>query len=227
MNTTTRTTVTLMIVLIGLVLTAQTTYALPQTNSTTGLPGNMTDPPIHKLATPVFDYWKNGKQVPTPPAWVAGYSQGFQGINITGGHTIQFFYGYFNGSKQFWWVEGYAYGISGKHGGAPSNDYRSSYGSSDTIRNQFHWGNVTGAKDRIDAQNGQYGSDNWGWHPNELSPMPKNTTDNHMNYYIGFYNGQKADNKQGPDIRYCPDSKDNEYCSGFKAGWNEDYYSDD
>jgi hypothetical protein len=190
-----------------------------------------------------------------PAAWRAGYSQGFLGINLGGkGHTQAFFYGYLNGSKDFWWDKGYAYGISGKHGGLPKGYY------GEDLRNspekQFHWGNESGAKDRVDMQNAY--DDNYGPGLYQLSPMPANTTDNHMSYYVGFENGKRANDNQTKAItttyegyydsgcqsgdpaegKYVNGHYEGgkwiegrtvvtEYCAGFKAGWNSEKISND
>jgi hypothetical protein len=53
--------------------------AVTWSNST----GNLTDPPT---LPPDLEY---------SAAWNAGNNQGFLGYNMTGGHTLQFFYGYF------------------------------------------------------------------------------------------------------------------------------------
>ena len=57
------------------------------------------------------------------------------------------------------------------------------------------------------------------------SPLPAHTNDNYTNYYIGFDNGAYAADKenQHSTVYYhdnCGTDHTNEYCVGFKAGWN-------
>ena len=57
------------------------------------------------------------------------------------------------------------------------------------------------------------------------SPLPAHTNYNYTNYYIGFDNGAYAADKenQHSTVYYhdnCGTDHTNEYCVGFKAGWN-------
>ena len=57
------------------------------------------------------------------------------------------------------------------------------------------------------------------------SPLPTHTNDNYTNYYIGFDNGAYAADKENrhSTVYYhdnCGTDHTNEYCVGFKAGWN-------
>jgi hypothetical protein len=86
------------------------------------------------------------------------------------------------------------------------------------FEHQFYRGNSTGTQDRHDFTIGE----------NQFtmySPLPAHTNDNYTNYYIGFDNGAYAADKenQHSTVYYhdnCGTDHTNEYCVGFKAGWN-------
>jgi hypothetical protein len=155
------------------------------------------------------------------PAWNAGYSQGT--------HTKAFFYGYFNGTMDFWYNVGYACGISGKTNPPPGH-----YGFcgwhrhlSDTQYTKFRWGNTTGWKNRIDM----LGSDNYSVRYQLLQTvLPVNTTDGYKDYFVGFANGIQSRTSPHYNISNVftfPCNGTAEYCNGFRAGWNDDWGDDD
>jgi len=63
------------------------------------------------------------------------------------------------------------------------------------------------------------------WAKQKYSPLPTTTDDSYLNYYIGFDNGAWAADaeNQHSTIYYhgnCGVGHTDEYCTGFKAGWN-------
>jgi hypothetical protein len=154
--------------------------------------------PIDNTTTMAFAT-NNTLVVPDPnhsKAWNAGYSQGYNAYNLTGLHTKAFFYGYFNGTKDFWWNKGYACGVSGKiDTKIPPPPLPIKYtfcdshhdGTYDRLGQEFHWGNTTGWKNRIDMLDNDK-------HREQLSQivLPVNTTDGYKQYFVGFTNGMQA-----------------------------------
>jgi hypothetical protein len=141
-------------------------------------------------------------------AWNSGYSDGFFGYDLEGHHTKDFFYGYENGSQNFQWDRGYADGLSGKPLHPPL--------WSGILARKYYGGNNTGTQDR-------------GWMSGDArglyAPLPADTNDNYMHYYVGFDNGALATDMENHfSTTYyhggCPADKTEEYCTGFKAGWN-------
>jgi hypothetical protein len=207
-------------------------------NNASGITGNLTDPQTNRTQTftaTIPDSWgKTSELTPDPyysSAYNAGYSHGYQGDNLTGHHTLAFFHGYFNGSKDFWYNKGYACGVSGKTEKTDKTFCDPYYDSYDVQGKQFHDGNNTGWKNRIDMLTSQYNNDDRD-HLLQIV-LPVNTTDGYKQYFGGFANGiQFYENRQsipGPFVNAFTISCNGtaEYCTGFKAGWNEDEYNQD
>jgi hypothetical protein len=149
-------------------------------------------------------------------AWNAGYEQAFlgRGLDLRANHTLDFFYGYTNGSEFLHFDQGYAAALSGK----PSNSPRFGDTSHDFER-QYNMGTKAGTTDMswmwTNATNA--------WAKEKYAPPPATTEDNYMNYYIGFDNGAwaaDAENQHSTTYYHGGCNGDNEYCTGFKAGWN-------
>jgi len=166
---------------------------------------------------------------PKHPVYNAGYSQGFFGVPLKGTHTVEFFYGYMNGSEDRYDYRGYADGISNLTQGTNQDTHVD------------HWIEVyikgyNAAKDDIEKWFG--GVDKYGkaWCKGCIGALPKQTNDNYTNYYIGLNNGElasvKLDNapfmgdRNNESLNHsiirskCPTGHDMEYCAGYKAGWN-------
>jgi hypothetical protein len=148
-------------------------------------------------------------------SWNAGYIRAFtgQGLALRTNHTLDFFYGYMNGSEFLHFDQAYAAAFSGIHLNPPH------FGdTSGLFEHKFYQGNSSGTRDRHDFKVGE----------NQFtmySPLPTHTDDNYTNYYIGFDNGAWAADKenQHSTVYYhdnCGTNHINEYCVGFKAGWN-------
>jgi hypothetical protein len=151
-------------------------------------------------------------------AWNAGYGQAFLdvAVDLRANHTLDFFYGYMNGSEFLEFDKGYAAALSGK----PSNSPR--FGdTSHNLERQYNKGTEAGMTDMgwmwTNATNA--------WAKQKYSPLPATTDDNYLNYYIGFDNGAwAADAENQVRTTYyhgnCGVGHTDEYCTGFKAGWN-------
>jgi hypothetical protein len=148
-------------------------------------------------------------------SWNAGYVRAFtsQGLALRTNHTLDFFYGYMNGSEFLHFDQAYAAALSG------IQLYPPYFGdTSGLFEHQFYRGNSTGTQDRHDFTIGE----------NQFtmySPLRIHTDDNYTNYFIGFDNGAWAADKenQHSTVYYhdnCGSDHTNEYCIGFKAGWN-------
>ena len=163
------------------------------------------------------------------PAWNAGYSQGYNGYNLTGSHTTGFFFGYMNGTSDFWYNKGYACGVSGRTVYNNTVGFCGLFsGISDIQEKRFNSGNDTGWTNRINMRSSEPDSD----HLLQIL-LSINTTDGYKDYFAGFANGIRfyEDVQNGPG-KYvnafnisCNGTA--EYCTGFKAGWNEDEYNQD
>ena len=177
--------------------------------------GNMTDPSSN--STQNFNV--TTEDVTGNPyrsqSWNAGYEQAFtgQGLHLRTNHTLDFFYGYENGTEFLHFDKAYAAALSG------IQLYPPHFGDTSLLfEHQFYRGNSTGTQDRHDFTIGE----------NQFtmySPLPAHTNDNYTNYFIGFDNGAYAADKenQHSTVYYhdnCGTDHTNEYCVGFKAGWN-------
>jgi hypothetical protein len=148
-------------------------------------------------------------------SWNAGYVRAFtgQGLALRTNHTLDFFYGYMNGSEFLHFDQAYAAALSGVQLNPPH------FGdTSGLFEHKFYQGNFSGTRDRHDFKVGE----------NQFtmySPLPAATNDNYMHYYIRFDNGAWAADKENQNSATyyhdnCGTDHTNEYCVGFKAGWN-------
>jgi hypothetical protein len=148
-------------------------------------------------------------------SWNAGYVRGFtgQGLDLRTNHTLDYFYGYLNGTEFLHFDQAYAAALSGMQLGRPQ------FGDTSRLfEHMFYNGNSSGTQDRHDFTVGE----------NQFtmySPLPAHTDDNYTNYFIGFDNGAWAadGDNQHSTVYYhdnCGTDHTNEYCVGFKAGWN-------
>jgi len=123
-------------------------------------------------------------------AWNAGYGQAFLGqqIALRTNHTLDFFYGYENGTEFLHFDKAYAAALSG------IQLYPPHFGDTSLLfEHQFYRGNSTGTQDRHDFTIGE----------NQFtmySPLPAHTNDNYTNYFIGFDNGAYAADKENQHI---------------------------
>ena len=148
-------------------------------------------------------------------AWNRGYAEGFLGLGLPlqDHHTTDFFYGYVNGTEFFQFDKGYANALSFRPADPPHWGW---------IReHQYHNGHVSGMQDRIWMWTNATSE----WAKQKYSPLPATTNDNFMHYYIGFDNGAwAADAENQNTTTYyhgnCGVGHTDEYCTGFKAGWN-------
>jgi hypothetical protein len=176
--------------------------------------GNMTDPSSNSTQNINATEDVTGNPYRSQ-SWNAGYEQAFtgQGLHLRTNHTLDFFYGYENGTEFLHFDKAYAAALSG------IQLYPPHFGDTSLLfENQFYRGNSTGTQDRHDFTIGE----------NQFtmySPLPAHTNDNYTNYFIGFDNGAYAADKenQHSTVYYhdnCGTDHTNEYCVGFKAGWN-------
>jgi hypothetical protein len=176
--------------------------------------GNMTDPSSNSTQNINVTEDVTGNPYRSQ-SWNAGYEQAFtgQGLHLRTNHTLDFFYGYENGTEFLHFDKAYAAALSGIQLNPPH------FGDTSLLfEHQFYRGNSTGTQDRHDFTIGE----------NQFtmySPLPAHTNDNYTNYFIGFDNGAYAADKQNQhSIVYyhdnCGTDHTNEYCVGFKAGWN-------
>ena len=176
--------------------------------------GNMTDPSSNSTQNINVTEDVTGNPYRSQ-SWNAGYEQAFtgQGLHLRTNHTLDFFYGYENGTEFLHFDKAYAAALSG------IQLYPPHFGDTSLLfEHQFYRGNSTGTQDRHDFTIGE----------NQFtmySPLPAHTNDNYTNYFIGFDNGAYAADKenQHSTVYYhdnCGTDHTNEYCVGFKAGWN-------
>jgi hypothetical protein len=148
-------------------------------------------------------------------SWNAGYEQAFtgQGLHLRTNHTLDFFYGYENGSEFLHFDKAYAAALSGISSNSPR------FGDTSLLfEHQYDSGTDAGTRDR---HNFTIGENKFTMY----SPLPAATHDNYLNYYIGFDNGAWAADKENQNSTTyyhdnCGAGHTNEYCTGFKAGWN-------
>jgi hypothetical protein len=56
-----------------------------------------------------------------------------------------------------------------------------------------------------------------------LGTLPTHTNDNYIHFYIGYSDGaSKIDHNYGKDYSTCPSGHTQEYCMGYKFGYNND-----
>jgi hypothetical protein len=176
--------------------------------------GNMTDPSSNSTQNINATEDVTGNPYRSQ-SWNAGYIQAFtgQGLHLRTNHTLDFFYGYENGTEFLHFDRAYAAALSGILLNPPH------FGDTSLLfEHQFYRGNSTGTQDRHDFTIGE----------NQFtmySPLPAHTNDNYTKYYIGFDNGAYAADKenQHSTVYYhdnCGTDHTKEYCVGFKAGWN-------
>ncbi len=176
--------------------------------------GNMTDPSSNSTQSINATEDVTGNPYRSQ-SWNAGYEQAFTGqaLNLRTNHTLDFFYGYENGTEFLHFDKAYAAALSGIQLNPPH------FGdTSGLFEHKFYQGNTSGTRDRHDFRVGE----------NQFtmySPLPTHTDDNYTNYFIGFDNGAWAADKenQHSTVYYhdnCGSDHTNEYCTGFKAGWN-------
>jgi hypothetical protein len=178
---------------------------------------NMTDPSLN--STQNINATENVTGNPhRSQSWNAGYARGFtgQGLDLRTNHTLDYFYGYLNGTEFLHFDQAYAAALSGVQLGRPH------FGDTSRLfEHMFYNGNSSGTQDRHDFTLGE----------NQFtmySPLPAHTDDNYTNYFIGFDNGAYAADgeNQHSTVYYhgtCVADQikhTNEYCTGFKAGWN-------
>jgi hypothetical protein len=148
-------------------------------------------------------------------AWNSGYAEGFLGLGLPleDHHTTDFFYGYTNGTEFFQFDKAYANALSFRPADPPHWGW---------IReHQYHNGHLSGIQDRI----WMWTNASSDWAKQKYSPLPATTKDNYMHYYVGFDNGAWAADaeNQNATVFYhgnCGVGYTDEYCTGFKAGWN-------
>jgi hypothetical protein len=152
-------------------------------------------------------------------SWNAGYARGFasQGLDLRTNHTLDYFYGYINGTEFLHYDQAYAAALSGVQLDRPH------FGDTSRVyERMFDRGNYSGAQDR---QLFMIGENQF----TMFSPLPAHTNDNYTNYFIGFDNGVWAADmaNQHSTVYYhnnCGSGHTTEYCIGFKAGWNHEAY---
>src|SRR5215469_12703895 len=151
--------------------------------------GNMTDPSSHSTQNINVTEDVTGNPYRSQ-SWNAGYEQAFtgQGLHLRTNHTLDFFYGYENGTEFLHFDRAYAAALSGIQLNPPH------FGDTSLLfEHQFYRGNSTGTQDRHDFTIGE----------NQFtmySPLPAHTNDNYTNYFIGFDNGAYAADKENQHI---------------------------
>lgn len=185
--------------------------------------GNMTDPSstnsTQNFNASLPSDWGHNEYVTGNPhrsqSWNAGYEQAFIGLDVglRTNHTLDFFYGYENGSEFLHFDKAYAAALSGISSNSPR------FGDTSLLfEHQYDRGTDAGTRDR---HNFTIGENKFTMY----SPLPAATHDNYLNYYIGFDNGAWAADKENQNSTTyyhdnCGAGHTNEYCTGFKAGWN-------
>ncbi len=133
-----------------------------------------------------------------------GFSDGYQGLSIPlGKHTQDYLQGYKDGVSSIRYNHGFVENINdipmspGKH----SQDYLDGYNNATQLL-----------------------SDNW----SHVHTLPSHTNDNYKDFYNGYHDGAvAADNDyfktSSAGFEGCPNtSYSEEYCKGYKIGYNDE-----
>lgn len=146
---------------------------------------------------------------PTPHyswRWNSGFAYGYLPTPLKDlNHTKTFFQGYRNGSESILFNKGYAEGCS--H--IVTHEYKKY---------------VPSYKEGYD-EGKKYADDHF-----SACKLPDHTNDNYLHYYIGFHDGGVAERNvsggdfdKGENFDQGPAGNSQEYCTGYKAGWQSEF----